>query len=567
MASGGIQKGQVMKLRIADRFSLPIDAVTQTFGILAKRGVGKTYTASVMAEEMLNNGQQIVAIDPTGAWWGLRSHFKIVIVGGEHGDVPLEETAGETIAQAIVENGFSCVIDTSLFRKGQEMRFMVNFAETIYRLNRAALHLFVDEADRYAPQQKNYGGDELKMLGAMEDIVRRGRKRGIGCTLITQRPSVLNKNVLTQCEVLVSLRLVHPRDIGAIKEWVDVHADPQQARDMIASLPSLPIGTAWFWSPGWGDFFERVKIRERHTFDSGATPKPGEKARKPKALAQIDIEALGEQIKATVEAKKANDPAALRKQIADLQKQLAASKIPLQVKAVVPEVKIVEKPVLKDGQLARVEKIVASFNGQLANLQSELIELRKTIIPAFVTRDAPVGRGAVAERSQPAPPPIPRHPKPVPSGDTQIGKGERLILSAIAQHPNGVTREQLTVLTGYKRSSRDTYLQRLKAAGCIDQNGETITHTDAGMVALGDDYQPLPTGAELRRHWIERLSGGEQTLFVMIVEAYPNHISRNELSDRSGYQRSSRDTYLQRLSARKLITTTRDGVRASEELF
>jgi DNA helicase HerA-like ATPase len=68
-------------------FTLPIEAVTQTFAILAKRGVGKTYTASVMAEEMLAAGQPIIAIDPTGAWYGLRSEYPVVIFGGEHADV------------------------------------------------------------------------------------------------------------------------------------------------------------------------------------------------------------------------------------------------------------------------------------------------------------------------------------------------------------------------------------------------------------------------------------------------------------------------------------------------
>ena len=32
-------------LRLAADFTIPSDAVTQTFAILAKRGVGKTYTA------------------------------------------------------------------------------------------------------------------------------------------------------------------------------------------------------------------------------------------------------------------------------------------------------------------------------------------------------------------------------------------------------------------------------------------------------------------------------------------------------------------------------------------
>ena len=34
----------------------------------------------------------------------------------------------------------------------------------------------------------------------MEDLVRRGRARGLGITLITQRPAVLNKDVLTQVD-------------------------------------------------------------------------------------------------------------------------------------------------------------------------------------------------------------------------------------------------------------------------------------------------------------------------------------------------------------------------------
>jgi hypothetical protein len=61
------------KLRIATNLTLPLDFVTQTQAILAMRRRGKTYTASVQAEELLKAGQQIVVIDITGAWWGLKS--------------------------------------------------------------------------------------------------------------------------------------------------------------------------------------------------------------------------------------------------------------------------------------------------------------------------------------------------------------------------------------------------------------------------------------------------------------------------------------------------------------
>jgi hypothetical protein len=48
-------------LRLSNDFTLPAEAVTETFAILAKRGVGKTYTASVLVEELLKAGLRTVA--------------------------------------------------------------------------------------------------------------------------------------------------------------------------------------------------------------------------------------------------------------------------------------------------------------------------------------------------------------------------------------------------------------------------------------------------------------------------------------------------------------------------
>src|SRR5215207_378728 len=96
-------------LHLADDFIIPTDAVTQTFAILAKRGVGKTYTASVLIEELVKAGLHAVVVDPIGVWWGLRASadgkrpgLPIVILDGDHGDVPLEVASGQVIADLIV---------------------------------------------------------------------------------------------------------------------------------------------------------------------------------------------------------------------------------------------------------------------------------------------------------------------------------------------------------------------------------------------------------------------------------------------------------------------------------
>jgi hypothetical protein len=175
------------------------------------------------------------------------------------------------------------------------------------------------------------------------------------------------------------------------------------------------------------------------------------------------------------------------------------------------------------------------------------------------------------QRSAPPPRPVPRPAAAESNGDDAAGplpRGERAVLIAAAQYPDGVDREQLTVLTGYKRSSRDTYLQRLRERGFIDQIGDKLVALDSGMAALGDSFEPLPTGEALRDYWMARLPEGERRILEVLIQAYPAAVPRDSLDEPTGYKRSSRDTYIQRLSARKLVTQAGRGeVRASDMLF
>jgi DNA helicase HerA-like ATPase len=62
-----------MNLQLAPGLALPADAVTETFGLLAVRGAGKSNAAAVMAEEMFKVKLPFVVEDPVRAWFGLRS--------------------------------------------------------------------------------------------------------------------------------------------------------------------------------------------------------------------------------------------------------------------------------------------------------------------------------------------------------------------------------------------------------------------------------------------------------------------------------------------------------------
>lgn len=530
-------------LHISDSLSLPLEFITQTQAILAKRGVGKSYTASVEAEEMLKAGQQVVVIDPTGAWFGLKSSadgrregFPIAVFGGEHGDVPLEEHAGEIIATAIVERRFSAILDLSLLRKGAVCRFMAPFLETLYRLNREAMHLIVDEADAIAPQKPF--GEEARMLGAMEDVVRRGRRRGIGCTLITQRPQVLNKNVLTQCEVLCAMRLVHPKDIDAIEEWVNVHADPQQAKEMISSLPSLPIGTAWFWSPGFGDIFKCVRIRKRETFDSSATPKAGEIAATPKVLAPVDIEKLGQQIQATVQRAKDNDPAALKRKLAELERQLASRPAAAEQKTVTVEI-----PVVKAQELQSLHDAIIGLQRVEASVRSAV----SAISDALARAQQLSGRRAAPPPPARIPPAAPVRPAPRPVSQRAIaesnghlsGPEQRIIDSIAWLESIGVNEPEQTAvafLAGYTigGGAFNNPRGRLNQRGFVEYAGERIRLTEEGRRHARIPDAPLDA-QELQQRILERLPGPEQKILSALLP-HPRGISNEELAAAAGYE-------------------------------
>jgi uncharacterized protein len=327
----------------------------------------------------------------------------------------------------VVDEGLAVVLDLSQFCKGEQTRFMTDFAERLYHKNRQPRHLVLDEADAFAPQRPMKGQERL--LGAIEDLVRRGRARGIGVTLVTQRTAVLTKDLLTQAEVLVALRTITPEDREAVDAWIRVHGTPEQRDELMASLPSLPIGTAWFWSPGWLDVSQRVRIRRKTTFDSSATPTIGAVRREPKTLAPVDLERLCTRLASVMERTKEDDLRELRRQIAALQR--------VQKPQIVVE--RVEVPVLQprqietlQGLVGNLRKIADEFSRALATVQGHLPR------PPERAQRPPPAADAKPSRS------VPQRVTPENRPDAeapQLKAGERRMLEALAQrYPTKLTR-------------------------------------------------------------------------------------------------------------------------------
>lgn len=513
-------------LAIADDFALPLDAITETFAMLAMRGSGKTYASAVMAEEFLKNGMPLCVLDPVGVWWGLRANsagdgpgLPVVVFGGDHGDIELYHTAGAVMADLVVSARERCIIDLSLFSKTQQRHFVTDFAVALYRRNRDPLHVILDEADEFIPQRVTSG--TAPMVGAFEDIVRRGRARGIGITMITQRPAVINKDVLSQVGTLFALRLSLTSDRKAIFDWIAAHDLNENLDQLKSTIASLPIGDAWIWSPGWLRDFRRIHIRRRETFDSSATPKYGEVRITPETLAPVDIEAVREWLGQHLEETKAEDAPALKKRIRELESQLSAER----AKPPAVEVRTFFPELLQVQIAEQCEEIEIATKSIYALIESaaESARAKPTIQPA-----------ATQERTPPAA--RPRNITPIraettypQSGSTPIAdglrSGQNRILAALRRFPDcGLDTRQLAYQADVKSGSGtwNNYMGDLKRKDLIESSdGRWYAATNTGA---GDE------AVERIESWYEKLRAGEVRLLDALVVAFPNAVTTAQLS-------------------------------------
>jgi hypothetical protein len=585
-------------LRIASGFTLPLGVAGEAIAILAKRGAGKTNTATVLVEELVRADVQTVVVDPVGAWWGIRSSaagekgagLSVPILGGQHGDVPLEQTAGALIADVVVDSGSSLLLDLSDFpSKAAVSRFVADFADRLYRRKARAsslLHVVLEEADEFAPQTPRGGwkGDAGRMASAVEQIVRRGRSRGLGVTLITQRSAVLNKDVLTQTDVLVVMRTTGPHDVAAIKLWVDAKGEDDAG--VIASLPSLATGEAWVWNPE-RDLLQRVKVHRRRTFDSSATPKAGERRVEPTERAAIDIEQLGEKIAATAEKAKAEDPRELRRRITALERDLAAkpSGEPVEVERIVEKrVEVpIEVPAVDAESLELLQAIVGELRdigeaaGALRAVADQIEEGLRHVRDATVRRErapAPVDRGVTrADRPQPQrPAPRPRHrseDREAVEGDERLGRGELRILGVLAEFPEGRTQNELAFLTGYSAnaSTIGVILSKLRRLGLVEP-GQPIRPTAEGLEFVGGPVE-RPTGQALLEQWLQhpRMGEGERRVLLALIDLYPEVPSTDELAEITGYSPTASTIGVILSKLRKLGLVEKGQRRVAEELM
>ena len=221
----------------------------------------------VICEELCKCQVPFAIVDTEGEHAGLKEKYELVLVGDDPTcDLQWSSTdLGQLASQA--PDIAPLILDVSETEAPKEK--VGELLSKIYaevEKRRTPYLIIVEEADRFIPQN----GERVAIFG---EIARRGRKRGLGLMVCTQRPSLVDKNILSQCGNQLIGKLVIKNDLQAVAQFFSGH-------DLPKHLTALEAGR-FFAMGGLSPTPKLVAIRRKDTQYRGNTPKLGTRVVKP----------------------------------------------------------------------------------------------------------------------------------------------------------------------------------------------------------------------------------------------------------------------------------------------
>ena len=160
-------------------------------------GSGKSHLLRRLLEQSATLVQQIV-IDPEGDFVTLADKFGHLVVDAARTEAELTRIAGR-----VRQHRVSAVLNLEGLDVEQQMRCAAAFLGGLFDAERDHWYpalVVVDEAQLFAPAVAGEVSDEARKLslGAMTNLMCRGRKRGLAGVIATQRLAKLAKNVAAE---------------------------------------------------------------------------------------------------------------------------------------------------------------------------------------------------------------------------------------------------------------------------------------------------------------------------------------------------------------------------------
>ncbi|WP_225206164.1 helicase HerA domain-containing protein [Novosphingobium huizhouense] len=196
-------------------------------------GSGKSHLLRRLLEQSASVVQQVV-IDPEGDFASLSEAFGHVVVDGSAYD----QAEIAKLAARIRKHRASVVLTLDGLELEAQMRCAAVFLNTLFDAPRDEWYpalVVVDEAQMFAPAAAGDVTDEVRRLslGAMTNLMCRGRKRGLAGVIATQRLAKLAKNVAAEASNFLMGRTFLDIDMARAADLLGMERrQAEQIRDL-----------------------------------------------------------------------------------------------------------------------------------------------------------------------------------------------------------------------------------------------------------------------------------------------------------------------------------------------
>jgi hypothetical protein len=194
----------------------PQKLLTSRLSIIGQSGSGKSYAVAVICESLCEAGLGFLIIDTEGEYFSLKEKYDLLWGSySSAGDIDLKKVNISRLAHHAIKQSVPVIFDVSeaMNPKAEVSRLCKALYEQATNLKIPYL-LIVEEADKFCPQRG-------VCIPELEEISRRGRKRGLGLLVASQRPALINKAVLSQCNIQLIGKLTIDNDIDSVRPFIN----------------------------------------------------------------------------------------------------------------------------------------------------------------------------------------------------------------------------------------------------------------------------------------------------------------------------------------------------------
>lgn len=545
------------------------DLIKSRMLIQANSGGGKSAIARVIMEECYGKVPFIV-MDIEGEYYTLKEVFgDIIVIGGQHADVPVSLQLAKQLPKFIIENQLSVVIDVSDMETNERRRFAKAFIESMMSLPQqywVPYLVFLEECHNLAGEQDKYESGP-----AVKDLMSRGRKRGYCGIPITQRISKLHKDVAAEC---------NNKFIG--RTYLDI--------DMDRSAKEL----------GFSKVGDRLKLRDLkpgYFYAFGTSIEPHAVHEVKIKTPQTKMPQAGTNMAINTKAPTGKIISILGKLNDELKKDEQKTALPIKVSVAKSEEQKQKELKLMNDNIALLENLnqvtetstnnirviseqrdfwkrtAISYRDRLAQVKNlipeEFLAIADTGFTEGVVKLLPVINKITANATKKI---NKANPQKVTPPAKHLGKCALAIIQFLATHSDrSFSKTQIGVAINYSPTSSgfSNSISELNTLGLISRNsGRVMINNVPNLKEFTGEYEPKQYNAHTFK---EKLGKCEREIYNVILSYPKRSFTKEELasSTESGYSPTSSgfNNSISKLNTLELIERSNGQIKLNPELL